>query len=83
MFVRAVSVVGFVVQHHRNAAQLAPVVRADTAGFHGHRREEGGRGALPAALPHLTQRLRNSLLIRQMALSWNHKEIHMAAARAD
>lgn len=41
----AVSVVEFVIQHHRNAAQLAPVVRADTAGFHGHR-EEGGRGVL-------------------------------------
>lgn len=40
-----VSVVEFVMQHHRNAAQLVPVERADTAGFHGHR-EEGGRGVL-------------------------------------
>lgn len=27
--------------HEKNAAQLAPVVRVDTAGLHGHR-EEGG-----------------------------------------
>lgn len=32
-------------QYRRNAAQLVPVVRADTAGFHG-RREGGGRGVL-------------------------------------
>lgn len=38
-------VVEFVMQHHWNAAQLAPVVRADTAGFHGHR-EKGGWGVL-------------------------------------
>lgn len=37
----AVSVREFVIQHHRNAAQLVPVVRVYTAGFHGHR-EEGG-----------------------------------------
>lgn len=41
-----ISVLEFVIQHHRNAAQLAPVVRTDTAGFHGHR-EEGGRGVRP------------------------------------
>lgn len=39
------AVVEFVIQHHRNAAQLAPVVRADTAGFHSHG-EEGGQGVL-------------------------------------
>lgn len=39
------SVVKCVCQHHKNAAQLAPVVRADTAGFHGQR-EEGGLGVL-------------------------------------
>lgn len=79
----------FVIQHHRNAVQLAPVVRVDTAVFHGHTererggREEAGRVRSAVALPHLTQRLCNSRLVGQMALKWNHKETLQAAAAAD